>query len=139
MKKQDNKIRIRDMFYRAYECMKRRCLKKTSSDFPNYGGRGIKVCKRWLSYKNFCEDMKKNYKEGLTLDRIDNSGNYCKENCKWATRKEQARNRRGNRVIKGKTLAEWSEILNISVNTLYSRANALKWSDDRILSTPLLK
>lgn len=68
-----------------------------------YTDRGIKVCDEWNDYSVFKQDMGSTYKEGLELDRIDNNGDYCKENCRWATRKEQVANRRGCRqfVIDG--------------------------------------
>ena len=73
--------------------MKMRCYNEKSSGYKYYGGRGIQICDRWLeSYENFLADMGER-PTGKSLDRIDTDGNYCKENCRWATNKEQGRNR----------------------------------------------
>lgn len=104
--------------------MKGRCLNPNNPGFKNYGGRGIKVCKRWLDFGNFCTDMGAR-PEGMTLDRKNNDKNYNKSNCKWSTIEEQNNNKRDTRLYeyKGKTfsIARWSRELGINAYTLYSR------------------
>lgn len=79
--------------YNSWEAMKRRCFKKDVRSWKDYGGRGITVCDRWLTFKHFWEDMGDRPKH-LQLERIDNDGNYEPGNCKWATAKENVNNRR---------------------------------------------
>jgi len=79
-------------FYYVYKALKERCEKESHQAYKNYGGRGIKNL--WISFEEFKEDMFSSYIEGLELDRVDNDGDYCKENCRWATRSENASNRR---------------------------------------------
>jgi len=74
--------------------MKQRCLNPNAANYYCYGGRGIKICKRWLLFKNFWNDMKSTWRPGLSLDRINNDGDYTPENCRWATRSEQQQNKR---------------------------------------------
>jgi hypothetical protein len=92
-----------------------RCENPKSIEYEVYGGRGITVCDRWrISFENFLADMGDRPTPKHTIDRIDNAIGYCPENCRWATMKEQQRNRRNNRLIsfdgKTATLAEWAEI-----------------------------
>lgn len=85
--------------YRAWNLMKRRCLNKNTKEYSNYGGRGIKICDRWINcFSNFLEDMGKKPK-GHSLDRINPNGDYSPENCRWADWWDQERNRRDSRTI----------------------------------------
>lgn len=81
-------------FYAVWRDLRFRCNTPTSPEYSNYGGRGIKVAPEWEDYSVFKTDMFPSYKKGLTIDRIDVNGNYCKNNCKWATVKEQNNNKR---------------------------------------------
>ena len=118
--------------YLAYTSMKNRCNNKHTPSFKDYGGRGIKVCERWLeSFENFYEDMGDRPSKKHSLDRIDNDGSYCPENCKWSTVKEQAMNRRTTRLItyKGETgcVSYFAEKYGIKNNVLWNRIFIYKW------------
>lgn len=79
--------------YNSWAGMIQRCTNPSNPAWKNYGGRGINVCSRWLVFENFLEDMG-DRPSGMSIDRTDNNGNYCRENCKWATAKDQSKNRR---------------------------------------------
>ena len=85
--------RSKTKIYDIWAAMLQRCFYKNSKSYKNYGGRGIKVCKNWLKFENFYNDMG-DRPEGRSLDRIDNNGNYEYKNCRWATKKEQDDNKR---------------------------------------------
>lgn len=80
--------------YDTWRTMIHRCYNIKRKDYKYYGGRGIKIDSRWASFENFINDMYPTFEEGLTLDRIDNNSKYCKDNCRWATKLMQSRNRR---------------------------------------------
>jgi len=124
--------------YSTWVNMKDRCRNPHSPDYPRYGGRGVHICERWLDFAAFLEDMGER-PSCTTLDRIDNNGDYEPCNCRWATKKEQGRNRRNNRTLThdGETLclSEWAERLNVVPNTIKCRL-ASGWSIDDAVTVP---
>lgn len=121
--------------YITWQNMKKRCLDIKQKHYKDYGGRGIKVCDRWLeSFENFLEDMGKRPSNKFSIERINNNGNYEPSNCKWATQEEQKLNKRLRKdtvFYKGKTVAEWAVILNVSTCSVYNRLKRI--------GTPYLK
>lgn len=114
--------------YKAWKDMKARCYNSSGLHYRNYGGRGIIVCEKWRnSFEAFFTDMGER-PISQTLDRIDNNGIYEPMNCRWATRKQQARNTRTNRLIEyqgqTKCLSAWAEIIGICCSTLHGRLKA---------------
>lgn len=106
--------------YNSWQSMKDRCLNTSATGYEFYGGRGVRVCQRWLeSFESFLSDMGSR-PSGTSLDRIDVNGNYEPENCRWATRKEQNRNMRSNNwiIINGekKTITDWAAESGVSVS-----------------------
>lgn len=100
--------------------MRDRCSRERNNDYPHYGGKGIKVCEDWNrnfeAFKKWA--LKNGYEDDLTIDRIDNYGDYCPENCRWVTRKEQTRNRS---ITKTVTISEIAEIDGISYQEAYKK------------------
>jgi hypothetical protein len=129
--------------YNIWCSMKGRCNNKNLKLYKWYGARGIKVCKKWEKFENFYSDIGKSYKKGLTLERIDNHKGYSKENCKWATYKEQANNTRRNLLItyKNKTLnfRQWCTKLGLieKEKTLFARYRRYGWSIEKTFTEPI--
>ena len=124
--------------YRIWSNMKTRCYNEHSSDYIRYGARGIKVCEEWSNFIFFKDwALNNGYLDCFTLDRKDNNGNYCPENCRWVSRQKQSNNTRRNVFItykgKTKTIAQWAEIIGLPYSVLYTRLYKLNWSIDRAL------
>ena len=135
-----------------HQLIKQRCCNPNNTHFKDYGGRGITVCHDWLNteksgIKNYSKGfisfkkwaLANGYKEGLTLDRIDNNKGYSPDNCRWVVMKVQCNNKRNNHCIayKGeiKTLAQWCNILNLNYDKTKQRLNSLGWSVDKAFET----
>lgn len=123
--------------YNIWQSMKSRCNNPNNHAFKRYGGRGISVIHRWLEFKNFLEDMGPRPTDDLSLDRIDVDGNYCPENCRWATRTEQSRNtRKAKNSLFNRSILDVSEESGIPYSTLRFRLRS-GWSAERAISTPV--
>jgi len=132
--------RSKSSIYSIWISLRDRCNNSNDPSYQNYGGRGITVCERWdSSFENFLADMGERPK-GAQIDRIDNNGDYCPENCRWVNAKSNSRNRRNNNVVtfngKSMTIAEWSEVTGLPDKTLYYRISK-GWSIERALTEPL--
>lgn len=129
--------------YSIWTNMKSRCNNPNHPDYHNYGGRGVQVCKEWEDnfYCFYQWAMSNGYADSLTIDREDNDGNYCPENCRWVSKVIQANNKRNNPMFEYKgdthTLKEWSRILSIPYMTLRKRILSLNWSISKAFETPV--
>lgn len=123
--------------FRIWCDMRRRCTNAKRRAFRRYGGRGIRVCDRWLKFENFVEDMGLRPR-GMSLDRIDNNGNYEPSNCRWATRKQQTLNSPTTRWIEfgGERLCltDWARKLGMTESGLHFRLK--NWPMEKALTTP---
>lgn len=131
--------------YNVWDGMKDRCLKPKIESYEYYGGRGITICDEWLDDKNgflnfYNWAINNGYQEGLTIDRINNDGNYEPDNCRWVTMKVQNNNKRNNHLItidgETKNIAQWADEYNISPCTIYTRENKQCLSGTDLLTTP---
>ena len=137
-------LSLHPLYLNVYSSLKQRCSDPKMPCYKNYGARGIKLCDEWANdFTKFYDWMiGHGWYAGcnLTIDRIDPDGNYCPENCRLASHKEQANNRRCTIFLtlngEKKSISEWSEICGISYNTLRSRKKAC-WTDEKILTTPV--
>lgn len=121
--------------YRVWVRMKERCLSPNNKKYKDYGGRGIKICQRWMSFKNFYEDMFQSYRRGLSLDRMDNDGDYNRVNCRWSTPQEQNKNKRSNIMHNGKTITEISKELGGTYRLVSTRLKR-GWTMEKATTTP---
>lgn len=125
--------------YGIWHSMKNRCVDTNDIGYHLYGARGIKVCDEWRdSFEAFRDwAMANGYRDDLTIDRNDPDGDYCPENCRWATQKEQQNNRRNNKRLffngEEHTMSEWAEITGIKVGTIHSRLKR-GWTVEKTLT-----
>jgi len=127
--------------YHAWSAMKDRCFNPNYQHYSNYGSRGITVCDRWLNFKNFFADMGVKPTPKHSIDRIDNDGDYCLDNCRWATKAEQQNNKRNNKpLIKiddvTLTIVQWENKMGYGKNVIKSRLK-MGWSEYRAVMTPV--
>lgn len=129
----------KDKRFWVWAAMHARCSNPNNKSFKNYGGRGISVCDNWKYFAVFIKDMGER-PEGTTLERINNDGNYCKDNCIWATHRIQANNTRHCVYLEfngiTKTIAEWSRGLGLKPNTVGQRLREYGWSLEDALTIP---
>lgn len=129
--------------YKIYAKIKDRCLNVKCKRYADYGGRGISICDEWKNDFVAFHDwaMSNDYKEGLSIDRINNNGNYEPSNCRFVTSKVQNNNKRNNFNItyngRTQTAKQWAEEVGIRYRTLKSRLVILKWSAEKALTTPV--
>lgn len=122
--------------YKTWRSMRDRTMRPDHKDYKHYGGRGITICDRWMTYENFRADMGDRPGDNYSIKRIDNSKGYFPGNCRWALRIEQPRNSRGNRVIEfrgeKKLLVDWAGEIGISAAGLHARLK--KWSVEDVIT-----
>lgn len=130
--------------YREWRGMRRRCSAASGEKHENYVKRGIAVCTEWTNSFEAFRDwaLANGYRDDLTLDRIDNDGNYCPQNCRWVTMEVQNNNRRINRYIKHnnetRTIAQWAKLAGLHVDTLRDRLER-GWNFERAITTETRK
>ncbi|MDF2636521.1 MAG: hypothetical protein K0R78_3395 [Pelosinus sp.] len=136
------KTNLHKKLHKIWGSMKERCNNPNNPSYSYYGSKGITYSREWESFENFFNDMHHGYKQGLTLERKDSAGNYCKENCVWADYKQQNRNLSSNRLVEYNniimTVAELSEITGINYQTLKGRINR-GWSIEKAATTRVIK
>jgi hypothetical protein len=127
--------------YIIWNLMRQRCMNPNATNSHRYIGRGITICERWSKFENFLQDMGRRPSPELTLDRINNDGNYEPGNCRWGTEEQQHNNTSKSKFLSfnGETLtiAQWARKLGIKYMTLYTRIISLGWTAEMALSTPV--
>ncbi len=131
----------RARIYTAWNNMRQRCYNEGRRDYQWYGARGITVCPEWESFPAFMAWAVANgYDDHLTLDRINTNGPYSPDNCRWATRKEQANNRRTSRMLtlNGRTqsMQQWADEIQMDTSTIWRRLHS-GWPVERALTEPV--
>lgn len=129
--------------YRAWQAMFTRCTNRKHDSYHRYGGRGITVCKRWVSFTRFLSDMGWRPTSKHSVDRVNNNKGYSPSNCRWSTIAEQSRNRENNKYLTFSgtrmTVTDWAQRLGMPQSTLWYRLVRLKWSVKKALATPTQK
>lgn len=135
--------------YSVHRAMMHRCYNEKCESYPNYGGRGIKICSEWANTDNYSGlkafikwGVQNGYEKGLSIERVDVNGDYSPENCTFITMKEQQANKRStcHITINGTTkhLSEWSRISGLSTPVIWQRVK-LGWDEDSLLGAPIEK
>lgn len=126
--------------YNIWALMRQRCSNPNAANYNSYGARGICVCERWNKFANFWQDMGPAPSPQHTLDRKDNNGNYCPENCAWASSEQQQNNRRNNVFIEAfgqrKTIAQWARATGLSRDMVKHRVFVMKMPAEQALQAP---
>lgn len=131
--------------YNIWNAMIQRCNNPNAISYKRYGGRGISVCDEWKDhFENFLEwSMANGYRDNLSIDRIDNNGNYNPDNCRWATVSEQANNTRRSRIITyngiTKTAKEWADYFGFNYKYFHEKLKKSDWSIETVLNIPYFK
>ncbi len=126
--------------YNLWCTMRQRCNDPAARSYPRYGGRGIQVCVRWNDFAAFLADMGPRPSPNHQIERVDNDGPYAPDNCRWATAREQANNRRTNHTLtytgRTQTIAEWARETGLSQSSIEQRLRVLRWPVEWALTTP---
>lgn len=124
--------------WRIWMGIKARCNNPKEQNYQYYGGKGIRICERWKKFENFWEDMKEGYDDTMTIERMNNDSDYCKDNCKWIPKSDQKYNKSSNCIIEyndvSKPLIVWAEEYNINSKTLWARYYKYGFRGEKLFS-----